>query len=189
MRRYSIDTNERKKVYYYLAIVSLGVSIGIGYFKEIDPYQLIAPSSFMIFVVLLSLYNNYVWKWSSKIGLSDIPNLNGIWEGIVKRSGGEEYTSKMIITQNWEKIDVSIESNLTTGTVEVVGIFIENKNRKKLKLIYQVRARALDIEGYHPYGEGVNELVLREENNTIEMDGFFYSSKKSTGKLKFKRIE
>lgn len=189
MKRYSIDTEERKKIYYYLALISLAFSIGIGYFKEVIPYQLIAPSSFMIFAVMLSLYSKHIWKWSSKFGLSDIPDLNGTWEGIVAKSEGEQIKSKMIITQNWEKMDIALESELTTGSVEVAGLFIENKNHKKLKLIYQVRARSLEIDKYNPYGEGVNELILREENDEIMMDGFFYSSKKSAGKLEFKKVK
>lgn len=188
MVRYSIDTDERNKVYFYLAVISIGASFLMGRFKDVIPYQLLAPSGFMVFAVLLATYAKYIWKWATKFGLSSIPNLNGVWIGKVTKIGDDGFESKMTITQNWEKIDIALETSLTTGTVEVVGLFIENKKLQKLKLIYHVRARTLDIEDYHPNGEGVNELIIRQENGKISMDGFYYSSKKSTGKLNFQKV-
>lgn len=189
MIKYSIDTMEREKTYFVIAVLSLIITpYVIDLINKITPVNVIAPSAMMIFVFLLFLYNNYVWRLASKARLSCIPDLNGEYSGKIERNDGRKYEVSVIISQTWSKIDFILESDETIGKTELAGLLIENNNLKRLKTIYSVSPKA-NINNENLYGEGVNEFRIRKEDGIFQLEGHSYSSKLRGGKILLRRIK
>lgn len=185
MIQYSIDTNERESVYVALALTSVGVvSLVRLLFEGTTLQELAAPSVMVVFLALIKLYDKYLWKYVSALGLSGIPNLNGIWEGELKKNNGQGYPVSLHITQTWRTIQASMDTDLTTGSLQVASISVSNKNRPIAKWIYNLRPRNYALpEGYNPHAEGVNEFRVLANGSEIKLDGSYYSSQFRGGKI------
>ncbi|MDK2598316.1 hypothetical protein [Pseudoalteromonas obscura] len=185
MIQYSIDTNEREGVYVVLALISVSlVSVLREFFEIFGLNEYAAPSAMVIFLGLAKLYDMFFWKLLSKLGLSAIPDINGTWEGELEKNNGQRFPVSMEVTQTWRTMQVSMDTETTTGSLQVANISISNKNRPIAKWIYNLRPRNFALkEGYNPSGEGVNEFRIMKKGTDIVLDGSYYSSQFRGGKV------
>ena len=89
----------------------------------------------MIFGVLTLLFSKFLWKigfMSNEFGtgLLPVPNLNGNWKGTFKRSDGEVKKVKVTITQDWNNLDLVLESDQTISRIIHATMFVVNKDDK-----------------------------------------------------------
>ena len=177
MVNYSVDTAEREVIYSALALVSAVTVSFLSSFRDAQLYQLTAPSALMIFILLISIYDSLIWKISSRLGISSIPDLNGNWEGKLEKSNGDSYPVSLHVSQSWRKIQVSLDTSVTVGSLQICGMFISDKNRPVVKWVYNIRPRHFALEeGYNPSGEGVNEFRIINLTGEQILDGSYYSS-------------
>jgi len=187
---YNLDIPARRYCYYYLVIISTLIGFLISKVPIIDKYSLTAPSTIAIFGFLFWLFDNHLWKWRflnnlNFLGLYHIPNLNGIWSGLISR-GGESKDISITINQKWSKIELCLEANDTISYTTMASIYIEDYKTVKLKWLYFVKPRT-GLEDENLYGEGVTDLVLKKINGKLVLSGFYYSTKLRKGKIEVER--
>lgn len=185
MIQYSIDTNERESIYVALALTSVGiVSLTHVLLEGTTLQEFAAPSAMVVFLALIGLYDKFFWKYVSAVGLSNIPNLNGVWEGTLEKNNGQGFPVSMHVTQTWRTMQVSMDTDTTTGSLQVASISVSNKNRPIAKWIYNLRPRNYALqEGYNPHAEGVNEFRVIRSGSEMKLDGSYYSSQFRGGKI------
>ena len=184
MINYSVDTAEREVIYSALALISAVTVSFLSSFRDGQLYQLTAPSALIVFTLLISIYDAFIWKIASRLGISAIPNLNGNWEGKLERNNGDAYPVSLYVSQSWRKIQVSLDTSLTVGSLQICGMFISDKNRPVVKWIYNLRPRHFALkEGYNPSGEGVNEFRVLNLTGEQKLDGSYYSSHFRGGRI------
>ena len=191
MIHYSIDTNEREKVYVILALASVSlVSFLDKLLSHFTFEEYAAPSAMVVFLTLTKFYDVLLWKFAVKIGFSSIPNINGKWLGELSKNTGQRFPVSMEITQTWKTMQVTMHTELTTGSLQVASISISNKNRAIAKWIYNLKPRNYDLpDGYNPNAEGVNEFRILKDETSLKLDGSYYSSQFRGGKIELTKVE
>jgi hypothetical protein len=190
MINYSLDTNEREKTYFILAIVSAAIlPLLNNLIAKSGLEYLIAPSTMLVFLFLVSIYSKWLWRISSLFKISGIPDLNGKYAGSTTRNNGEVIELKATICQSWRKIDFVIESEGTTGTTRTAGFFIENRLLNRLNIIYSVSPTKAPIEESISYGEGVDHFRISKVDGCFILKGLSYSSKLRGGEIVLKKLK
>ena len=113
-----------------------------------------------------------------------VPNLNGNWEGTLEKNNGDGYPVSLHVSQSWRKIQVSLDTELTVGSLQICGMSISDKSRPVVKWVYNLQPRHFALkEGYNPSGEGVNEFRVINLSGAQKLDGSYYSSHFRGGKI------
>ena len=192
MVNYSIDTNIRIPVYFWIAVISIFVSYLINrkFFIYLNSFLFTAPSAAVIFSFLVYIFDIFIWKLKKINKLLGVPDLNGEWIGIVRRAlqgkerNYEEIQAKMIISQTWHRISLIVESNISISNILIAGLFVENKKNNSIRYSYIVRDKT-GSKSNNYFGEGTAELMLRCEADNKILAGPYYSTKSIEGYLEF----
>jgi predicted pore-forming effector associated with SMODS systems len=183
-----VDTDPQPPIYVGVAFASIfGASLVTNTLKYLVKYlekvlpPFVAPSvtPFVIFGILLWLFNRYLWRWPLIRRVSGIPDLEGTWKGTLSRTTSANATQSEIqnhkaecyITQTWRKIDfvfadfVKSEEPTRVATARIVGMFVENPQDIHVRYVYGARPttllRRLDDLDAMP-SEGAAVLRLRD---------------------------
>lgn len=129
MHNYSIDSNERVSVLFFIALASIGIMYLIQLWIKEFPWYLETPSPFLIFTFLFWIFNNYFWKVLVRINMIKTPNLNGSYEGFLK-SSYDEYKTKLNVTlsvkQSWTHILIT-QTTETSKSCSIIGSVLIHK--------------------------------------------------------------
>src|SRR6185437_51841 len=90
MKNYSLDTNDRHIVFFFLAVVSVGISLAILPFVEHSSQivlKLAAPDAMALFGILVWLFDKKLWRSWLFNSMTRIPVLDGRWKGTLTRIG------------------------------------------------------------------------------------------------------
>lgn len=144
MHGYAIDSNERKMVPLYIAIVSVLLGLYIQSLIATNniavPWWIEVPSVFALYGVLYALFDKYLWKYRvfRLVGIVKTPNLNGTWKGTILSSYNNfklPYSMNVKIIQNWTKMSILLKTNSSSSYSTIAGITTENP--EKMMLTYQ----------------------------------------------------
>jgi hypothetical protein len=187
---YSIDTDPRPKVHFWLATLSLLVSLAIPALVQSITQRVIVPSAFALYGGLIVLYDRYLWRIRPFSYAAAVPNIGGKYEGTVEILGtmGEaarELPVRAVVTQTWSKIEVVVESERTLSNVVMCGFLVDNPQRPHLVFTYLVRER-VPHGTENRFGEGTQELQI-EQGDAILLTGAFYSTKRHRGSMRLRR--
>lgn len=186
LHSYSIDTDERKKIPIYLAIVSV-VLIGIfSYMMSIinislpwflEPLYLSAPSAITLSFFLSFHYDKYLWRLPifQLLGISKTPNFNGNWFGIINTSydgHNESHDVKINITQQWQTISIVLETQYSASHSFIAGILINEHRGITLHYGYKNEPFSNAVQTMHAH-RGTTWLIFNEETDSLE--GEYYS--------------
>ena len=197
MHEYSLEYHDRKRVYYYLVILSTLISIPIGfaikYFATNFNLILVAPSGLVIFFIIFQLFDSYLWKmpFLYSFGILRIPNLNGKWIVMVKSSKvNENLYSEVNITQTYSKIRIRLNTNLSSSVSTMANIEMVDSTYFELRYEYSAKfQKDENSEVLQHYG--VTNLSLESENGKFEnsQKASYYTGLKrnSTGSMIFER--
>lgn len=103
--------------------VSLGIYLmtqrvlALGDFEKYRPFATPASIGAVVWILWI-IFDKYAWKWkfTQIIGLSKVPNLNGIWSGDVDRVGEQSpHSFQLEISQTFSKISIKTRSGNSTG--------------------------------------------------------------------------
>jgi hypothetical protein len=189
MNNYSIDTDARRKIYFALALISVGAALLILHFTDHSNQlflKLAAPDAMMMFGILMWLFDKHLWKhwlfhWST-----GIPVLDGDWKGTLTRrdKNGEPVKRDvtLTITQTWLTMNIVFEGEKSESTSKVIAFNIADKRKIVLKWIYFSKNRT-GIEEANLYGEGTTEVTLKTTGGNRKLIGMYYSSKLQQGSL------
>ena len=146
MHEYSIDV-EHNKIFFYLSALSIILSgiittllnLLIGEIPFIE--FTVSITAIGIFGVLYSLFNKFIWKWRllKKIGIVQIPDLNGKWKGEFCSSYHnfeESFPVVLIIEQTWSKICIKGKFNHSKSSSNTASLKINDGGGIKLLYSY-----------------------------------------------------
>jgi hypothetical protein len=202
---YDVDTDPRLRIYLGLAFASIGgaslVTDALKHLEKVLP-PLVAPSvtPFVIFAILLWLFDRYLWRWPLIRRVSGIPNLEGTWKGELTRTTSanarqrKKHKAECYITQTWRKIDFVFNDFVGSGeeptrvaSVRIVGMFVENPQDIHVRYVYGARPttllRRLDDLDAMP-SEGAAVLRLRDlGEGRLALRGTYHSDKMRRGDI------
>ena len=179
---YSINSEIRTRITFIVAILAVASVAGISRLLELLPFHIAVPSAFGLFGLYVWLFDRFVWRWPGVRSVHGVPDLNGEWEGTVRRIKPEvaahDIPVTAVIQQTWTRIQVEVIGERTRSLVRSVSLDVEPMVRKSMIYIYDLRPRAESPE-HNVRGEGCQELVLRD-SNTLEGPYFSTHLRKGT---------
>ena len=196
MHPYATDSNERRFVPIYIALLSLLAALLLGMFLDhislTIQWWMDSPAVIGFYGIFYSLFNKSLWKCIifSKIGLVKLPNLNGTWKGTAISSYDEyskEYDATFTIRQNWHKISIVGQFEKSESYSISCSVIIEDKTGITVSYDYMNEpfTQATETMSIH---RGFNRLSLN--SNGKELSGPYYSGRgrRNTGELKLERV-
>ncbi len=138
LHSYNIKGFENDKIIVFHVLISYAISIGLIYlFKPIldniptyiQPIIEI-PSVIGVYEFIKYIVNKYLWKTKLFSKLLKVPNLNGIWNGVIETNyngNDEKIDVKMTIKQDFDKILIIYDTEKSISYSTIAEINIENE--------------------------------------------------------------
>lgn len=190
MTTYGLKSNIRKKVLLWICVISLIIgSILYPLFSNVmDNICRQCPSIkefickweylgvfstqltvITIFGLITWIFNNYLWKTKLFLKILKIPNLNGVWEGVLESSYTDSDSRQRVkvemvvtITQTWEKMVCRSKFPKSESSSDIICLDTESSQGIVLKFTYINQSQ--DLKCDLPEFSGYNELRLQDEN-------------------------
>lgn len=156
---------------------------------DYDPqWWLSVPSFGGFYTALYWIFDNRMWRWPlwRRMGLLNVPDLNGRWAGTVESSygNGSRYEVAISISQRWSKLLVSLETEYSfsysiSATLKVADVTIP-----ELSYLYinEPKASAPDTMSIH---RGTATLQLKE--SVLEGDYYTGRGRMTFGSMRLSR--
>ena len=193
MHPYSIDTEERKNVLLFLAIISIVLTWGfyevLNYCKIVLPWWLESPSVLFFYGLLFVIFDKWGWEFFRKVGFLKTPILIGEWAGYLKTSFDEhssEIKATLRIFQTWTGIKILLTTEHSISHSETASIVIDAPEGKYLTYQYinEPKSDAVKTMSIH---RGTARLVFDEKENTLVGEYYSGRDRQNFGSLNFKR--
>ena len=193
MHPYSIDTEERKNILLFLAVISIVFSW--SFYKILDYYQFSlpwwveSPSVLFFYGLLFVIFDKWAWIIFRKIRFVKTPNLNGEWEGHLKSSFDEhssEVKATLQIFQTWTKIKILLSTEHSVSHNESTSIIVNTPEGAYLSYQYinEPKSNAVNTMSIH---RGTTRLLLDKKENTLVGEYYSGRDRQNFGSLSFKR--
>ena len=119
MKLHSYELEGRGKVTIALAVMSVclvwALDAGLDAVDYDPQWWLSVPSFGGFYAALYWIFDNRLWRWPlwRKMGLLNVPDLNGKWAGTVESSygNGSKHQVAISISQRWSKLLVSLATS------------------------------------------------------------------------------
>ncbi|KAA3644503.1 MAG: hypothetical protein DWQ07_13860 [Chloroflexi bacterium] len=183
MHTYSTDSQERTRILFILALVSIGAAYILDVILNLVgitiPWYFEAPSALTIYAITYKIFDNWVWKLSfiHKIGLVLVPNISGEYSGeIISSFDNFETTikSKITIKQSWRRISIILTTDESQSHSITGSILLDVPAGPELLYEYVNEPFPISIESMHIH-RGAARLRISIEDDTIE--GHYYSGR------------
>lgn len=197
MHPYSININDKTKVYWII----IPLSLLTGYFaneglKSFIFYQTyswiidVPSSGLAFFAIYYTLFDKYIWKWFAQIKFwFKTPVLNGEYAGqlLSSRDDMKEPTDiEMKIKQTLTRITISLHTSQSTSKSEMASIIVDEPDGPLLiyEFINDHRKVADQNLTIH---RGTTRLTFNENDKTLI--GTYYTSpeRKNYGQINVKK--
>lgn len=196
MHPYTTDSNERKSVPLYIAVLSIVAALILILITEAIPFAIpwwIDGTSVLGFYGLFyTIFNRYLWKSRLLriIGLVKVPNLNGTWNGDLSSSFDKQATKKnatIRISQTWTGISIHLETDSSKSHSLIAAIMTKSPIGAVLSYEYlnEPLPNAKDTMHCH---RGTCRLTIQSDENIL--DGQYYSGRdrQNFGTLRFEQV-
>jgi len=198
MHPYSININDKAKVYWIIVPLSLlsGYLVNELILKNLEFYQsyswiIDVPSSGLaFFAIFYQLFDKYNWKWFANAKFWFVtPVLSGEYSGELLSSRNEmqepiEIT--IIIKQTLTKIKISLHTSQSTSKSEMAAIIVDEPDGPLL--IYEfINDHRKVADPNLTIHRGLTRLTYNEKEKTLV--GIYYTSpeRKNYGQIKVKK--
>lgn len=198
MHPYSININDKAKVYWIIVPLSLlfGYLVNEMILKNLEIYQTyswiidVPSSGLAFFAIFYQLFDKYIWKWFSKVKFwFATPVLCGEYTGELLSSRDEmqaptEITIK--IKQALSRIKISLHTSQSTSKSEMAAILVDEPDGPLLiyEFLNDYRRVADPNLTIH---RGLTRLTFNEKEKTLT--GIYYTSPEriNYGEIRVKR--
>lgn len=193
MHPYSIDTEERKNILLFLAVISIVFSWSfykiLGYYQFSLPWWVESPSVLFFYGLLFVIFDKWLWQYLRKINFVKTPNLNGEWAGNLKSSfdsHSAEVKATLKIFQTWTKIKILLTTDRSSSHSESASIVIDAPEGKYLSYQYinDPKSNAVETMSIH---RGTVRLIFDEKKNALEGEYYSGRGRQNFGSLYFIR--
>lgn len=191
MHPYSIDTDERKNILLFLAIISIVFSWSfykiLGYYQLSLPWWVENPSVLFFYGLFFVIFDKWLWQYLKKIKFVKTPNLNGEWSGNLKSSfdnHSAEVKAKLKIFQTWTRIKILLTTNQSLSQSETASIVIgaPEGNYLSYQYINEPKSSAINTMSIH---RGTVRLIFDEKKNTLNGEYYSGRDRQNFGSLSF----
>ena len=150
MHGYSTDSDERRVVPLFLALVAISLAWLSSKFLSVIhlsiPWWADAPSLMAFYGALYTLFDRYLWRngFVCKLGLVKIPNLAGCWRGyLISSFDGHAKRHNLVINifQTWTQLAVFLAT--ATSISRSCAAVIQVGDPEGVALIYQYQNQPL----------------------------------------------
>ena len=199
MHPYATDSNERRYILFFLAIISI---VSAWFLNKVllseilntsPPWWLEAPSVFGFYGLFYNVFDKYSWKSSIlySTGLVKIPNLNGIWKGYISssfNSHGAKQDATIEICQSWTSISINLKTDDSQSHSLTTAILTEDQNAIMITYEYLNEPKYNAQNTMHTH-RGTCRFTL--SSNRQELEGKYYTGRdrQNFGVLGFKRVK
>ena len=196
MHSYSTDTKERIQITFFLAVVSVFLHIG---FTKIIPPTVVAKiglpslgiSITVVFGILFALFDRWCWKWKiwRWLGLVQIPDINGQWQGYVKTSYDglqNEYPLSITIKQNWCNFSMHSEADQSKSYSFTGSILVREHEGKIIHYAYRCKPH---MNADNDMIEHLGTTIMTVKGDVLEGEYFTSHGRSNTGYIKLKRAK
>lgn len=193
MHSYSIDKEERNYILLFLIIVSIFLSWGLykllKYYQIILPWWVDSPSVLFFYGILFAIFDKWVWRFFSMIGLLKTPNLNGEWQGNIKSSFDNhesEIKATLKIFQTWTRIKILLTTEQSVSKSEVASIITEAPEGKYLNYQY-INEPIPGPNKTMSIHRGTTRLLFNEKDKTLSGEYYSGMGRQNFGSLVLKK--
>jgi SMODS-associating 2TM, beta-strand rich effector domain len=150
MHDYSTDSDERRVVPLFLALVAISLAWLSSKILSVThltvPWWLDAPSLMFFYGALYTLFDRHLWRngFVCRLGLVRVPNLAGCWRGYLISSfdgHAKRYNLVINIFQTWTQLAVFLAT--TTSISRSCAAVIQVGDPEGVALIYQYQNQPL----------------------------------------------
>lgn len=198
MHEYTTTYHDRKPAYYFLAIFSGIVGIGVAFLlkavSDVSGMVMAAPSGIAIYGLLFVLFDQFAWKcsWLYNFGLVKIPDLNGDWEAEISPSGtGNKIKAAVKIHQTYSKIRIHLETDKSDSLSQMAAIDMASPNLFTLRYEYSAEFKRNDAaEILRHYGVTSVKLKSNDHKFLEKHSANYYTEqgRDSHGEITFSRV-
>jgi hypothetical protein len=184
MHSYAIDSSERKNISFYLAAISLVLTLFLknlfGKWNfEPSAYTYI-PSAFAIYGILFIVFDKWFWKciWLRDIGIVKIPCISGEWEGELRSSHSnlkKPHSIELKIHQNWTTIRITLESKTSFSSSEMASIHSLSDSQFELRWEYHAESKIPISNQFEHRGVTMLRFEIFKGKTKPEMRGTYYT--------------
>jgi SMODS-associating 2TM, beta-strand rich effector domain len=126
------------------------------------------------------LFDRYLWRWpiSRKLGISDLPDLNGRWLGTIDRVGeNNQHSIVYTIHQTYTAISIGAESrNATSDTIAAQFLTNEVQSQFQILNYWICSTKKLDgpaLEDFH----GCSRITISTEAGSLVMRDRYFTNR------------
>lgn len=196
MHPYATDSNERRSVPIYIALLSIIVAFLLGMFLESTsltiPWWFDSPAIIGFYSIIFYFFEKSLWKYKifRWIGIVKLPNLNGTWKGTVISSYDEhlkKHETTFTIRQNWHRISIVGQFERSKSYSLTASIIVDYQPETTLSYEYRNEPISSAVETMEIH-RGFISLTLNP--NGQELSGTYYSGRgrQNIGELKLERV-
>jgi hypothetical protein len=193
MHSYSTDSNERMFVPFYLAVISIVSAWFLPRLIEIMglavPWWFDAPAVIGFYGIYYKLFDKFLWKRLVKIGLIQIPNLNGNWIGHFQSSYDGHTTQKhatIEVKQSWTKMCIVFKSGTSRSKSISSSIITTDAEGYVLSYEYQNEPNYNSVSTMQIH-RGFTRLILSRDKKELEGDYYTGRGRLNYGTMNFRK--
>lgn len=198
MHPYTIDSNARTKV--FIILVGLSILTAWAFSRALAlpgwsvPWWIDAPSVMGFFGFYTQLFERVLWRHPllRRLGLIEVPDLNGSWRGPVTSSFGDEHYGHDVtitIVQRWSRIAIRLDGAHSQSRSLTAALLGEESVTSELSYEYlnEPHAGATDAMQAH---RGTARLALQRTAQGDALVGEYYTGRGRTthGRLCVERV-
>lgn len=201
MHRYSIDKKDRETILYVLVIVSVALSLmlktllsdiciqlantiekatWLADFADIIQSTELIPNVIgvpVVYWVLSSVFNKWLWKIKPLNKILGVPDLNGIWQGSLHSSHDDmDYEMELDVKQTWTKIQCTSKFKSSQSFSNVAALYSEGIEGNVLYFAFHNQSN--DVGTGNQQYDGYNILILEGE----KLSGRYFNNRASLKK-------
>lgn len=182
MHAYATDV-DRNGVPIILALIAIGATLLFLYviqtLKIIIPWWIDAPSVMGFYGIFYKLYDRVLWKQHfGPIYLSMIPDVSGIWAGVLKSSYNEGTKIDIVfkIKQTWSKIKIETETETSKSSTTMAALFTDESHDPRLAYEYLSTPKVFAVKTMNPH-LGTGHLELSPAFRILTGKGDYYTGR------------
>lgn len=189
MHEYSTNV-DRTKILITLAVLAIGAALLFNTLLQKlmiqIPWWVDAPSVMGFYAIFFALYDQVLWRVHlGPIPLSQIPNVNGVWAGVLTSSyqGETKIDIVFYITQTWSRIVIRTETATSTSSTSMAALNTKASTDPGLHYQYISIPEAFTKETMHIH-RGTGNLSLSPDGKILKGDYYTGRDRITLGTLK-----
>lgn len=128
------------------------------------------------------LFDRILWRWKilKFLGISDLPDLNGLWVGNVDRLGeGNPHRFEMLIFQTYSKLSIQTNSSNSKANSVFSGFLVDETGRNFDIVNYWIcRTKSLDPSLVHDESfTGLSRIDIRLREGKILLEDYYFTDR------------